>query len=311
MPAASLSVPDDRPDHRDRRRQFGRSASRTSRVNEPIFQGHFPGNPIFPGVLIIEGMAQTAGAIAIAADKTDGPARRLHGHRRQVQVPQAGAAGRPASSTTSSKIRRRSTMGWYEARAMVGDDADRRSRSRRHGHGRRRLMSQQHPSDRHRRARRDAGRRRQGRPLLHRRRGQPSSATASSCSRTPWSPAAPRSARARTIFPFASIGHQPQDLKYAGEPSTLEIGADTTIREHVTINPGTAGGGMITSIGDHCLLMIGVHIGHDCIIGNNVILSNNVGLRRPLPGRRLRHPERLCGRRRSSSTSARTPSSAA
>jgi UDP-N-acetylglucosamine acyltransferase len=78
------------------------------------------------------------------------------------------------------------------------------------------------------------------------------------------------------IFPFASIGHQPQDLKYAGEPSTLEIGSDTTIREHVTINPGTAGGGMITRIGDRCLIMIGVHIGHDCIIGNNVIMSNNV-----------------------------------
>jgi UDP-N-acetylglucosamine acyltransferase len=78
------------------------------------------------------------------------------------------------------------------------------------------------------------------------------------------------------IFPFASIGHRPQDLKYAGEPSTLEIGTDVTIREHVTINPGTAGGGMITRIGDRCLIMIGVHIGHDCIIGSNVILSNNV-----------------------------------
>lgn len=82
-------------------------------------------------------------------------------------------------------------------------------------------------------------------------------------------------ARSR-IFPFASVGHQPQDLKYAGEPSTLEIGSDVTIREHVTISPGTAGGGMITRIGDRCLIMIGVHIGHDCIIGSNVILSNNV-----------------------------------
>src|SRR5437868_3491855 len=69
---------------------------------------------------------------------------------------------------------------------------------------------------------------------------------------------------ARTkVYPFASLGHQPQDLKYTGEPSRLDIGADTTIREHVTINPGTAGGGMQTRIGDHCLLMIGVHIGHD------------------------------------------------
>ncbi|RYE10173.1 MAG: acyl-ACP--UDP-N-acetylglucosamine O-acyltransferase [Hyphomicrobiales bacterium] len=79
-----------------------------------------------------------------------------------------------------------------------------------------------------------------------------------------------------TVFPFASIGHRPQDLKYAGEPSTLEIGENTTIREHVTINPGTAGGGMITKIGDNCLIMIGVHIGHDCIVGNHVVMSNNV-----------------------------------
>jgi UDP-N-acetylglucosamine acyltransferase len=84
---------------------------------------------------------------------------------------------------------------------------------------------------------------------------------------------------ARTkVYPFASLGHQPQDLKYAGEPSRLDIGADTTIREHVTINPGTAGGGMQTRIGDHCLLMIGVHIGHDCRVGDHVILSNNAGL---------------------------------
>ena len=79
-----------------------------------------------------------------------------------------------------------------------------------------------------------------------------------------------------TIYPFASVGHRPQDLKYAGEPSTLEIGENTTIREHVTINPGTAGGGMITRVGHNCWIMIGVHIGHDCIIGNNVVLSNNV-----------------------------------
>ena len=66
------------------------------------------------------------------------------------------------------------------------------------------------------------------------------------------------------IFPFASIGFEPQDLKYKGEPSSLEIGQDNTIREHVTINPGTAGGGMVTRVGNHCLLMVGAHIAHDC-----------------------------------------------
>jgi UDP-N-acetylglucosamine acyltransferase len=77
------------------------------------------------------------------------------------------------------------------------------------------------------------------------------------------------------IFPFASIGFETQDLKYKGEPSALEIGHDNTIREHVTINPGTEGGGMVTRVGNHCLLMVGAHVAHDCRIGDHVILVNN------------------------------------
>lgn len=80
------------------------------------------------------------------------------------------------------------------------------------------------------------------------------------------------------IFPFASIGLEPQDLKYDGEPSSLEIGRHNTIREHVTINPGTAGGGMVTRVGDDCLLMVGAHVAHDCQIGNQVIMANNATL---------------------------------
>lgn len=80
------------------------------------------------------------------------------------------------------------------------------------------------------------------------------------------------------IFPFASIGHQPQDLKYSGEASTLEIGANCILREGVTMNPGTQGGGMITKVGDNCAFLANSHVGHDCIVGNNVIFSNNVML---------------------------------
>lgn len=80
------------------------------------------------------------------------------------------------------------------------------------------------------------------------------------------------------VFPFASVGQAPQDLKYDGEDSELRIGANNRIREYVTLNPGTAGGGMITSVGDNCLFMIGCHVAHDCVIGNNVILANNVAL---------------------------------
>jgi UDP-N-acetylglucosamine acyltransferase len=84
---------------------------------------------------------------------------------------------------------------------------------------------------------------------------------------------------ARTrIFPFASIGHQPQDLKYKGEPSTLTVGSDCLIREGVTLNPGTEGGGMVTTIGDKCAFLANSHVGHDCHVGDSVIFSNNVML---------------------------------
>ena len=80
------------------------------------------------------------------------------------------------------------------------------------------------------------------------------------------------------IFPFASIGTQPQDLKYKGEKTKLIIGQNNSIREYVTINPGTQGGGSKTKIGNNCLFMISSHIAHDCIIGNNVVIANNVPL---------------------------------
>lgn len=84
---------------------------------------------------------------------------------------------------------------------------------------------------------------------------------------------------ARTrIFPFASLGHEPQDLKYKGEASTLAIGADCTIREGVTMNPGTSGGGNVTIVGDRCTFLANSHVAHDCRVGNSVIFSNNVML---------------------------------
>ena len=80
------------------------------------------------------------------------------------------------------------------------------------------------------------------------------------------------------IFPFASIGTEPQDLKYKGEKTKLIIGKNNKIREYVTINPGTESGGGVTRIGDNCLLMISSHIAHDCNVGNNVVIANNVPL---------------------------------
>lgn len=80
------------------------------------------------------------------------------------------------------------------------------------------------------------------------------------------------------IFPFASIGLEPQDLKYQGEASSLVVGRNNTIREYVTMNPGTAGGGMVTRVGDNSLFMVGVHVAHDCRIGDGVVLANNATL---------------------------------
>lgn len=77
------------------------------------------------------------------------------------------------------------------------------------------------------------------------------------------------------IFSFASLGSPPQDLKFAGEVTKLIIGKNNTIREHVTMNPGTKHGAMETVIGDNCLFMMSSHVAHDCIVGNNVIMANN------------------------------------
>ncbi len=78
------------------------------------------------------------------------------------------------------------------------------------------------------------------------------------------------------VYSFAAVGKQPQDLKFGGEKSRLEVGANSTIREHATLHTGTEGGGMITRIGKNCLVMVGAHIAHDCQLGDNVIIVNNV-----------------------------------
>jgi UDP-N-acetylglucosamine acyltransferase len=77
-----------------------------------------------------------------------------------------------------------------------------------------------------------------------------------------------------TVFPHATVGMVPQDLKYHGEPSRLEVGERTVIRENATLHLGTEGGGMLTKVGANCLLMANAHVAHDCVVGDNVILVN-------------------------------------
>jgi UDP-N-acetylglucosamine acyltransferase len=84
---------------------------------------------------------------------------------------------------------------------------------------------------------------------------------------------------ARTrVYPFASLGQGPQHLKYAGEPTRLEIGADNVIREHVTMNTGTVPGGGVTRVGDRNFFMVNSHVAHDCIVGSQVVMANNAVL---------------------------------
>ena len=80
------------------------------------------------------------------------------------------------------------------------------------------------------------------------------------------------------IYPFASIGNQPQDMKYKGEETKLMIGDNNTIREYVTINPGTLQGGGLTKVGNNNLIMISAHIAHDCIVGNNIVIANSAAI---------------------------------
>jgi UDP-N-acetylglucosamine acyltransferase len=80
------------------------------------------------------------------------------------------------------------------------------------------------------------------------------------------------------IYPFASIGNDPQDMKYKGERTKLLIGDNNTIREYSTINPGTIQGGGVTKVGSNNLIMISAHIAHDCIIGNNIVIANSAAI---------------------------------
>ena len=80
------------------------------------------------------------------------------------------------------------------------------------------------------------------------------------------------------VFQFASVGSAPQDLKYKGEQSRLEIGSRNIIREYVTLQPGTAGGGMLSKIGDENLFMVSSHVGHDCRVGDKNVFANGVAL---------------------------------
>ena len=210
-------------------------------INEPQFQGHFPGNPVFPGVLMIEGMAQTAGVLCIAATGAQAEIG-VFSHHRQGEIPQACAAGRyyriPHETDRAAQIH------VVVSRRSESRRPDRRgSRSRRHAF--RRMSARMiDPS-----ARVEAGATIGNDVTIgpyctvgaHVRIGDGCRLVAH-VNLTGHTTIGPRT----VIHPFASLGSPPQSFSYRGGPTTLVVGADCDIRENVTMNTGTEDGGGVT-----------------------------------------------------------------
>ena len=271
--AAPLSLPARRSHPRDRGRKRIVGLKNVT-INEPFFQGHFPGHPIMPGVLIIEAMAQVGGMLLMGAVPDPENEGRVFHVAQQREVAATGEAGRPAP------LRARSAAG---ARNDVQDVRESRRwtaqvvvRGRDGRDGARQMSARIHPTaivdpsaeigaDVEIGAVRDRGRElHDRRRLRHRARARRSSAT--SCL-----------GRDVKVGVGTVLGGDPQDLKYKGEHTTVEIGDGTTIREYTTINRGTTQS-FKTTVGKDCFLMSYVHLAHDCHIGDGVIISNGTQL---------------------------------
>jgi UDP-N-acetylglucosamine acyltransferase len=263
-------------------------------INEPFFQGHFPGYPIMPGVLVIEAMAQ-AGAIIMMEEIPDREKKLVvftgierakfrrpvtPGDQLRIEV-DVLARSRPASAAWKAKAY---VDGKLACQATLTCQVVPKVR-------------EHHPTAPEAAATPEAATAHKAVDRSEHSSQRVVSAGAvvpASCTVGPFAPSAPRwfwvkdctlishvvlDGRTRIgarniVYPFCSIGVPPQDLKYGGEPTETVLGDDNTIRESVTISRGTQGGGGITRIGSNCLLMTCVHIGHDSQVGSHCILAN-------------------------------------
>ena len=241
--------------------------------NEPHFQGHFPDNPVFPGVLLIEGMAQTAGVLCIVSIGIRAAAGVLLDHR-QGEVSQAGGAGRHhrISHDEDHAPPHDVVVSW---RRKSRRSNRRRGECRRHNF--RRMSAPSIDAS----ARIEDGAK-IGRDVTigpyctigaHVTVGDGCKLLAHV------NLTGHTTIGARTVIhPFASLGSPPQSAKYRGGPTRLVVGVECDIRENVTMNTGTEDDSGLTQVGDKCFLMGGSHVGHDCKVGNNVTVANNVVL---------------------------------
>ncbi len=248
-------------------------ASKTVTAAEEFFEGHFPGAPVMPGVLLLESLAQAAG-IWLLEQADDAHALEVHvvgiddakfrrpvvpGDRLRLEV---------------SLIHRRGSLCRMRGEIRAGDARVAEARL---------LLQVQHlrPPDVH-----ETAQVAPGAVLGHGVRIGPYAVIGKDVELGPGTIveshaviAGPTKMGAgNRVFPYASIGQPAQDLKYAGEPTRLEIGDRNTFREFVTVNRGTAQGGSVTRIGSGNHIMNYAHIAHDCQVGDNTILGNNATL---------------------------------
>ncbi len=275
-------------------------------VNEPHFEGHFPARPVMPGVLIVEAMAQTAAVLVVETlDLIDNDSLVYF------------------MSIESAKFRSTVTPGdqlelhvEIAARPRQGLEVQRRGQGRRHARRRGRVHRDDHAARRQAaeglsrwrstrpprfirppsssRARR-SGRACSHRPLLRDRPRGRARRRRARCTATSCVAGVTSIGEGTEIWPFASIGSAPQDLKYHGERTELIIGARNRIREYATLNPGTAGGGGVTRVGDDNLLMMSIHVGHDCLHRQRHHHGQQRHAQRPCRGRGQRDPRRPLG----------------
>lgn len=243
-------------------------------VNEEFFQGHFPGTPLMPGVLMIEALTQVA-TILLFQQESAAPYERavlrgvdnakfrkqvVPGDRLELEVTLGARRGRVVRAQGVARVVGQVVA---EAELVIGFETL-AARARRGPIVHETAVV--HPNA-------VVGKGTIIGPFAmigeHVRIGENCQIGASAVV-DGWTEIGDNN----EIFPFASIGLQPQDLKYAGEPTRLRIGHNNVFREFVTIHRGTAGGGGITTIGDHNLLMAYAHVAHDCHVGSTTIFGN-------------------------------------